>query len=51
MYAIRSYYAKYLEYPEVMDYLKQNVAEDWLENVNKTKTLLLRGREAQEQIT
>jgi len=43
-------YSKYLEYPEVMDYLKQNVAEDWLENVNKTKTLLLRGREAQEQI-
>ncbi|MGQ1784170.1 MULTISPECIES: V-type ATP synthase subunit A [unclassified Saccharicrinis] len=43
-------YSKYLEYPEVMGYLKENVGENWLENVNKTKTLLLRGREAQEQI-
>lgn len=43
-------YSKYLEYPEVIDYLKENISEDWLENVMKTKTLLLRGREAMEQI-
>ncbi len=43
-------YSKYLEYPEVTEYLSENVSSDWLDNVNKTKTLLLRGREAQEQI-
>lgn len=43
-------YSKYLEYPEMMEYLSKKVGEDWLDNVHKTKTLLLRGREAQEQI-
>ncbi|TLX75224.1 V-type ATP synthase subunit A [Labilibacter sediminis] len=43
-------YSKYLEYPEVVDYLTENISEDWLDQVMKTKTLLLRGREAMEQI-
>ncbi len=43
-------YSKYLEYPELIEYLKNNISEDWLEKVMTTKTLLLRGREAQEQI-
>jgi V/A-type H+-transporting ATPase subunit A len=43
-------YSKYLEYPEVVDYLSENIGEGWLDNVMKTKTLLLRGREAMEQI-
>jgi V/A-type H+-transporting ATPase subunit A len=43
-------YSKYLEYPEMIEYLSEKVGEDWLGNVHKTKTLLLRGREAQEQI-
>ncbi len=43
-------YSKYLEYPEVIEYMKENYGEKWLDNVLKTKTLLLRGREAVEQI-
>ena len=43
-------YSKYLEYPEVQEYLKENIGENWLDNVFNTKTLLLRGKEAQEQI-
>ncbi len=43
-------YSKYLEYPEVQEYLKEYIGENWLDNVFKTKTLLLRGKEAQEQI-
>ncbi len=43
-------YSKYLEYPEVIAYLKENVGEDWLEHVMASKRLLLRGKEAQEQI-
>ncbi|MCK9557465.1 MAG: V-type ATP synthase subunit A [Candidatus Cloacimonetes bacterium] len=43
-------YSKYLEYPEVMEYLNQNVHPTWVEDVLHAKDLLLRGREAQEQI-
>ncbi|MFV0290584.1 MAG: V-type ATP synthase subunit A [Mangrovibacterium sp.] len=43
-------YSKYLEYPEVIAYLKEHMGENWLEKVNRAKTLLLRGKEAQEQI-
>ncbi|MCB5249470.1 MAG: V-type ATP synthase subunit A [Candidatus Cloacimonadales bacterium] len=43
-------YSKYLEYPEVIDYLNQNVHPTWVEDVLHAKDLLLRGREAQEQI-
>jgi V/A-type H+-transporting ATPase subunit A len=43
-------YSKYLEYPEVQDYMKQNIGEDWLNSVLLTKDILLRGKEAYEQI-
>jgi V/A-type H+-transporting ATPase subunit A len=43
-------YSKYLEYPEVIDYLNSNVNPTWVKDVNHAKDILLRGREAQEQI-
>ncbi|MCB5254153.1 MAG: V-type ATP synthase subunit A [Candidatus Cloacimonadaceae bacterium] len=43
-------YSKYLEYPEVIDYLNENVNPNWVNDVILTKDILRRGREAQEQI-
>ncbi len=43
-------YSKYLEYPEVQKSLANNVSESWLEQVTKAKDILLRGKEAMEQI-
>ncbi|MCD8208326.1 MAG: V-type ATP synthase subunit A [Bacteroidales bacterium] len=43
-------YSKYLEYPEICEYLANNVAPDWVEMVEKAKNLIRRGRDAQEQI-
>ena len=43
-------YSKYLEYPEVQDNLAKNVSEDWLDKVMNVKDILLRGKEAKEQI-
>lgn len=43
-------YSKYLEYPEVQENLAKNVSETWLNDVLKAKDLLLRGKEAMEQI-
>ncbi|MDY0151104.1 MAG: V-type ATP synthase subunit A [Candidatus Cloacimonas sp.] len=43
-------YSKYLEYPEVIEYLNANVSPHWVEDVNYAKDILLRGKEAQEQI-
>ena len=43
-------YSKYLEYPEVIEYLNTNVSPNWVKDVNSTKDILLRGKEAQEQI-
>ena len=43
-------YSKYLEYPEVQENLTKNVGESWLDEVTKTKDVLLRGKEAMEQI-
>ncbi len=43
-------YSKYLEYPEIVDYLDERVEKGWVEKVNMAKTLILRGKEAQEQI-
>lgn len=43
-------YSKYLDYPEVMENLKKNVGEEWLADVIKAKDILLRGKEAMEQI-
>ncbi len=43
-------YSKYLEYPEVQENLQKNVSETWLDEVIKAKDILLRGKEAMEQI-
>jgi V/A-type H+/Na+-transporting ATPase subunit A len=43
-------YSKYLEYPEVQENLTKNVGESWLDEVTKAKDVLLRGKEAMEQI-
>ncbi len=43
-------YSKYLEYPEIVEYLKDKVAADWVDNVLKAKNIVLRGKEAYEQI-
>ena len=43
-------YSKYLEYPEIISYLDQNVEHGWVSKVLETKNLLRRGREAYEQI-
>lgn len=43
-------YSKYLEYPEVQENLIKNVGEGWLDDVLKAKDILLRGKEAMEQI-
>ncbi|MDD3534650.1 MAG: V-type ATP synthase subunit A [Candidatus Cloacimonetes bacterium] len=43
-------YSKYLEYPEVIEYLNTNINPHWVENVLLAKDILHRGREAYEQI-
>lgn len=43
-------YSKYLEYPEVQENLEKNVGGEWLGDVLKAKDVLLRGKEAMEQI-
>ncbi|MHC1775040.1 MAG: V-type ATP synthase subunit A [Lentimicrobium sp.] len=43
-------YSKYLEYPELQEYLTENISPDWLGSVLEAKNLLLRGKEAYEQI-
>lgn len=43
-------YSKYLEYPEIMEYLKEKISEDWVDKVLEVKNIVLRGREAYEQI-
>ena len=43
-------YSKYLEYPEIIDYLNNRMDKDWVESVNRAKNITLRGKEAFEQI-
>lgn len=43
-------YSKYLEYPEICEYLSEKVAPGWVGMVEKTKNIIRKGREAQEQI-
>lgn len=43
-------YSKYLEYEEVVKYLNENIAPNWVQSVTNAKDILLRGREAQDQI-
>ena len=43
-------YSKYLEYPEIIDYLDNTVEKGWVSKVMKAKTLVLRGKETADQI-
>lgn len=43
-------YSKYLEYDEVQEYLSEHISGEWINKVEETKNLLLKGREANEQI-
>ncbi len=43
-------YSKYLEYEEVKEYLSEKISPGWHDQVTRAKNILLRGREAQEQI-
>ncbi|MFW5877731.1 MAG: V-type ATP synthase subunit A [bacterium] len=43
-------YSKYLEYDEVRETMTKNISDAWLDMVAFTRDILIRGREAQEQI-
>ena len=43
-------YSKYLEYDEVIEYISANISSHWHENVTRARDVLMRGREAHEQI-
>ena len=43
-------YSKYLEYPEVREYLDQKIEKDWVDAVYEGKTFVQRGKEANDQI-
>ncbi len=43
-------YSKYLEYPELQEYIVTRTDDKWINNVSKLKNILLRGKEAYEQM-
>ncbi|MCQ2158920.1 MAG: V-type ATP synthase subunit A [Bacteroidales bacterium] len=43
-------YSKYLEYPEIIEYLDSKVEKGWVEKVIRAKTLVRRGKEMNDQI-
>ena len=43
-------YSKYLEYPEVREYLDEHIEKDWVDAVYAGKTIMQRGKEANDQI-
>ena len=43
-------YSKYLEYPEIIDFLNRTVEKGWVDKVNALKVLVRRGKEANDQI-
>lgn len=43
-------YSKYLEYPEIEEYFSKKISPDWVKNVYKAKNIILRGKEAHDQI-
>ncbi|MFI3280637.1 MAG: V-type ATP synthase subunit A [Rikenellaceae bacterium] len=43
-------YSKYLEYPEVKGYLDERVQRNWTDKVYEGKTIVQRGKEANDQI-
>lgn len=43
-------YSKYLEYPEIIAYLDDKICEGWVNKVKEARNIILRGKEAYEQI-
>ena len=43
-------YSKYLEYPEVASYLDEHIGKNWVNEVYEGKTIVQRGKEANDQI-
>ncbi len=43
-------YSKYIEYPELQKYIKENISEKWVDNIMLAKNILIRGKETYEQI-
>jgi len=43
-------YSKYLEYPEIIEYLNKTIDENWVPKVLRAKNIVQRGKEAYEQI-
>lgn len=43
-------YSKYLEYPEIISYLDNRIEKGWVDSINEGRNMLLRGKEAYEQI-
>jgi len=43
-------YSKYIEYPEFLEYMKENISQEWVENIILAKNILIRGREVYDQI-
>ena len=43
-------YSKYIEYPELKEYITADLGSDWLDKVNEIKTRMQRGKEIAEQI-
>ena len=43
-------YSKYLEYPEVRSYLDEHIEKNWVDAVYAGKTVMQRGKEANDQI-
>ena len=43
-------YSKYLEYPEIRAYLDEHIEKEWVDRVYAGKTIMQRGKEANDQI-
>ena len=43
-------YSKYLEYPEIVEYLDERMGKGWVEKIMGAKTMVLRGKEMADQI-
>lgn len=43
-------YSKYIDYPEFETYITARISSDWTSKVAELKTMLLRGKEVQDQI-
>ncbi len=43
-------YSKYLEYPEIREFLDEKIEKGWVDKVNRAKNIIRQGRDASEQI-